>query len=167
MKSKMFLTLLNVLLAVMLISPSAEARKAKIEKGKIVKFDYTLTIDDEVVETSEGKQPLEYTHGEGQIIAGLSKELEGLKRGDKKTITVAPEDGYGTINPKAFGELPLTSFPDNFNPQIGMVINMQFPDNEHMAGVIWQIKEESVVINFNHPLAGKALQYDVKIVSVE
>ena len=78
MKSKVFLTLLNVFLAVILISPSAEAKKAKIKDGMKVKFDYTLTVDGNIVDTSEGKQPLEYTHGEGKIIAGLSKKLKGL-----------------------------------------------------------------------------------------
>ena len=140
---------------------------AKIEKGKKVKFDYTLTVDGQVVETSKGKVPLEYVHGEGKIILGLEKALAGMKVGDTKKVKIEPKDAYGEINNQAYRELPKTSFPANFEAAPGMVIELKDPDGNVIPAIVWEVKEQAIVLNFNHPLAGKTLEFDVKIVSIE
>jgi len=138
-----------------------------IQDGKTVEFDYTLTVDGQVVETSEGKEPAKYTHGEGKIVPGLSKELEGMKAGEEKSIEISPEEGYGNIDPKAFHEVPKTDFPQDMELKIGMPFQAKASDGKVFLIRIAQIKDDTVIIDFNHPLAGKKLNFDVKIVSVE
>lgn len=141
---------------------------ATIENGKKVKFDYTLKVEGQEVETSIGKEPLEYTQGEGKIIPGLEKALEGMKVGEQKTVKVSPEDGYGQPNAEAKKDFPKSTFPADFNPEKGTVIEMQDPEGNVMPGQISEIKADgSVTIDFNHPLAGKTLEFDVKIVGIE
>ena len=148
------------------VSPS-RAEAPKVENGKKIKFNYTLKVEGQVVESTEGKEPLEYTHGEGQLIPGLASQLEGMHVGDQKTVVVKPEDAYGQVNPEAIQELPKTSFPADFKPKEGMVVELKGPEGDVLPAVIMEIKDQTIVLNFNHPLAGKTLEFDVKIVSIE
>ncbi|HLF18675.1 MAG TPA: peptidylprolyl isomerase [Candidatus Omnitrophota bacterium] len=138
-----------------------------IEKGKTIQFDYTLTINNEVVESTEGKSPIEYIHGEGKIIPGLEKALEGMKVGEEKKVTVAPEEAYGPVIEEAVKDIPKTNFPADFAYEVGMVIELQDPEGNAYPGIVQEIKEEAVVVNFNHPLAGQTLNFDVKIASIK
>jgi FKBP-type peptidyl-prolyl cis-trans isomerase 2 len=117
-----------------------------VENGKRVTFHFTLTVDEKVIQTSEGQQPMSYTHGSGQIITGLASEIEGMNEGEEKNVTVSAENAYGKVNPDAFKEVPRSSLPDELIPQV---------------------MEESIIIDMNHPLAGKDLQFDIKVVSIE
>ncbi|MBU1863637.1 MAG: FKBP-type peptidyl-prolyl cis-trans isomerase [Candidatus Omnitrophica bacterium] len=138
-----------------------------IEAGKKVQFDYVLTIDGQQVDTSAGRKPLEYVHGEGKIVRGLEQQLEGLKVGAKQTITVSAEEGYGQVNPDAFKEIPKTSLPENIEPKVGMILQLNHPQRGKVAVVIAEVRDTTIVINFNHPLAGKELQFDVTIVNIQ
>ena len=142
-------------------------RTMTIEKGKKVNFEYTLTVEGEVVDTSKGRGPFEYVHGQGQIIPGLSKELEGMATGDEKKITIAPEEGYGVVNPEAIKEVPKTSLPSDIEVKPGMYLQMKTNAGQPMPIRVSDVKESTVVLDLNHPLAGKTLEFDVKIVSVE
>ena len=164
-KFKIFLLAALFSLGLMIIE--GQAAPVKIENGKKVKFDYTFTVDGQVIESSTGKAPLEYTQGDGKLIPGLTSQLEGLHVGDQKKVTVKPEDAYGQINPKAFQEMPKSSVPADFTPEMGMVVQLKGPNGEVVPAVISEIKDQSIVLDFNHPLAGKTLQFDVKIVSIE
>ena len=137
-----------------------------IEAGKTVKFDYTLTVDGQVVDTSTGKQPLEYKHGEGKIIPGLEKEMEGLQVGDSKTVTVAAKDGYGEVNKEAFRSIPKSQIPPNIKLEEGLMVNLQTADGKALPAEVFEIQDDTVVLNFNHPLAGKELLFDVTIVEI-
>lgn len=145
----------------------AQNAAVTIEKGKKVKFDYTLKVDGKVVETSNGKEPLAYTQGEGDIIPGLESQLAGLKVGDQKNVVVAPKDAYGEIKPEATKEFPISSFPKDFKPAVGAVVQLQDDKGNVAPAIIQEIKGDKVILNFNHPLAGKTLEFDVKIVSIE
>ncbi len=159
---------LAILMAGLILSNTqVKGEDAVIEKGKKVAFDYTLTVEEEVVDTSEGKEPLNYIHGEGTIIKGLSAKLEGMKVGDKQTIAVAAADAYGEIDPKAFIEVPKKQFPEGETPEVGMMLNLNHPNGGSLPALITEIKDDVIVLNVNHPLAGKDLLFDVKIVSVE
>ena len=138
-----------------------------IEKGKKVNFEYTLTVEGEVVDTSEGRAPFEYVHGSGQIIPGLSNQLEGMQAGDAKKVTVAPQDGYGEFNPEAVKEVPKTSLPPDADVKPGMYLQMKTQAGQQVPIRVSDVKEDVVVLDLNHPLAGKTLEFDVKIVSVE
>ena len=146
---------------------ASTALAQKVEDGKTVKFEYTLTVNGQVIETSEGTEPLEYVHGTETIISGLEKQLEGMKPGESKTITIAPEDAYGPVLDEAIKDVPKENFPDDFEFQVGTVIQLQDPEGNSYPGIVWEVKEESIAVNFNHPLAGQTLVFEVKVISVE
>jgi peptidylprolyl isomerase len=158
--------MLMVLVGMVLV-PNIYGEDAVIEDGKKVKFDYTLTIDGEQIETSEGKEPLEFTQGEGLIIQGLADAMQGMKVGETKSVTLTPENAYGVEVPEAYKEFPKSTFPEGFEFQKGMIVELRTPEGQAVPGIIWEDKGEAVVVNFNHPLAGKTLTFDVKVVGIE
>jgi FKBP-type peptidyl-prolyl cis-trans isomerase 2 len=141
--------------------------KMVIQDGRQVSFDYTLTVDGEVVDSSKGQGPLRYTHGKGEIIPGLARQLEGLRVGDEKTIEVPPEEAYGAINRQAFREISKASLPAGLEPKVGMYLQMQGPAGQVLPVKIAEVKDNSVVLDLNHPLAGKTLTFQVKIVDIQ
>lgn len=148
------------------VSP-LKAEDAVIEEGKSVKFDYTLKVEEQLVDKSEGRGPLEYVHGKNMIVKGLEKELVGLKVGDKKVVTVTPEEGYGAVDPNAIVEFPKEKLAIDQEVKVGMVLTLPTESGKKYSGVVIEVKEETFVINFNHPLAGRELVFDVEIVEVK
>jgi FKBP-type peptidyl-prolyl cis-trans isomerase SlyD len=144
----------------------AEGGSMTIKKGSKVSFDYTLTVDGKVIDSSETKGPLSYIQGEGQIIPGLARQMEGLRAGDERTITVPPEEAYGSINPEALREVPRSLLASDLDPQIGMVLQFQTKEGRPLIGAIKEINKDNIIVDFNHPLAGKVLTFQVKIISV-
>jgi FKBP-type peptidyl-prolyl cis-trans isomerase 2 len=145
----------------------SHAEDAVIATGKKVKFDYSLTVDGQVVETTKGKQPLAYTQGQNQLIPGLEKQMAGMKAGEEKSIVVKPEDGYGPVMKEAFREFDKTKLPKDVEPKIGMMLELKDKDGNAYPAVISEVKDKTVMLDFNHPLAGKELKFDVKVVSIE
>ncbi len=138
-----------------------------IEQGKLVKIDYTLTVDGAVVDTSTGKGPLSYVQGAKQIIPGLEEQLAGLKVGDQKKVTVAPEKGYGPVRKEAVQVIPLKLFGgDPKKLKEGSMVTGRNGDRTLQARVL-KISKKDVTLDFNHPLAGKTLNFDVTVVGVE
>jgi len=149
--------------------PQAVTLKAgeSIQEGSIVSMEYTLTDDSgKVIDSSAGKEPLTYIQGAGQIVHGLEKELAGLKVGAQKKVQVKPEEGYGPVNEKAFQEIPKDKIPAEAR-KVGAMLMTQSPDGRGMPIRVHEIKEKTVVVDFNHPLAGKTLNFDVKIVDIK
>ncbi len=135
--------------------------------GSKVSFEYTLTDDNGTkIDSSVGRDPLEYTHGEGQIVPGLERELEGMKIGESKEVTVSPEDGYGQRDPEAFAKVPKDKVPEA-SQAVGSMIQMQDPQGNVIQGIVAEDREEELVLDFNHPLAGMTLHFEVKILGVE
>ena len=158
----------SVIVAAFLLFPGiVHADDVLVGPGKKVSFDYTLTVDKEKVETTIGKKPLVYNHGRGELIPGLEKALEGLKVGDAKIVIVKPEDGYGLVRQDAFRDFDRAKLPKTVDPKVGMVLEMQDESGNAYPAAITEVKDKTVKLNFNHPLAGKELQFDVKIVSVQ
>lgn len=137
-----------------------------ITKGSKVAFDYTLTADGKVVDSSDKRGPLEYTQGDGRLIPGLTKQLEGMKVGEEKTIVVNPEEAYGNPRPEGIREIPFTAVPKNLKLEPGLMLQMQDANGQVFPAKVVEVKKDSVVIDMNHPLAGKTLTFKVKIVSV-
>src|SRR5512143_1944909 len=136
----------------------------KIVKGSVVAIDYSLHLGDgKVIDASAPDDPLTYLHGEGQIVPGLERALEGLAAGEARQVVVTPEDGYGPSDPEALQEVPRTAFPAGIRPEIGMELVAQGPGGEPVPFVIRDVKLESVVIDMNHPLAGRTLHFDVTV----
>ena len=146
---------------------AAEGGPVMIENGKKVKFDYTLTVEGKVMDTSEGKAPLEYVQGSGNIIPGLEKQMAGLKVGDERTFNVKPEEAYGQVDPAAFKEMPKSSLPKEFVPEVGKMISVVDNQGRRMPVTISEVKEQSIMINLNHPLAGKDLEFKIKVIDIQ
>ena len=133
-----------------------------IKEGSKVKFDYTLTVDGKTADTSAGRGPLEYVHGAGHIIPGLEEELTGMKVGDKKTVKVSPEKGYGKVLPEAIRRVPKEAIGGAENLKVGDMVGASNEGHTFRA-VVKEITDKEVVLDFNHPLAGKDLTFDVEI----
>ena len=167
MKRWLAITLLALVIVPVACFAEKRGNAMTVGKGKAVSFDYALTVDGEVIDSSKGKEPLKYVHGQGQIIPGLSKQLEGLRAGDERSVRVKPEEGYGEVNPDAFREIAKTQLPPDAEPEVGMLLQVKTPQGGIMPVKITEIRKDSVIIDFNHPLAGKTLDFKVKIVTVQ
>ena len=140
---------------------------SQIEERSIVTIEYTLTDDSgKTIDTSVGKEPLTYIHGAGQIVKGLERELNGLKVGDQKKVSVKPEDGYGLPNDKAVQEIPREKVPAEALKE-GETLMMKSPDGRAIPIKIAKVNEKTVVVDLNHPLAGKTLHFDVKVKDIK
>lgn len=144
----------------------AAAVAAAIKDSMDVGIEYTLTVDGAVVDSTEGKAPFHYIQGQRQMIPGLERQLAGLRVGDTKDVTVAPVDGYGEIDPAAFVEVPKTQLPKDVTPTVGMILRGVNPDGHTFRAKISEMKDASVVLDLNHPLAGKTLNFHVKVVEI-
>ena len=107
-----------------------------------------------------------FTQGEHQIITGLERAIDGMKVNESKKVVVVPEDAYGDVQQAAFREVPLSKLPEE-NRTVGEVLIGQSPTGQQMPVRIHEIKGENAVLDFNHPMAGKTLTFDVKIVSID
>jgi FKBP-type peptidyl-prolyl cis-trans isomerase 2 len=158
--------------AVMLVGPARAAEKpdkgtAVVADGRTVKVNYTLTVDGKVVDSSKGRQPLEFTAGAHQMIPGFEKAVMGMKAGQKKSFKVKPEEGYGSVDPKAIREVPKKQLPAGVTPKAGMTLYAQTQEGKPFPVMIKEVKKETVVLDFNHPLAGKTLNFDVEVVEIK
>lgn len=136
----------------------------KIANGSVVGIDYSLHLGDgRPVDASEPGEPLTYLHGEGQIVPGLEKALEGLSVGDRKQVVVPPAQGYGEHDPRGVQEVPRGAFPPGFEPKAGMELTAEGPSGEAVPFAIREVRPETVLIDLNHPLAGKTLHFDVTV----
>jgi FKBP-type peptidyl-prolyl cis-trans isomerase 2 len=150
-----------------LFAQGAAKPQTVVQDGAEVSFDYTLTDDGgKVIDSSKGKEPMNYTHGKGQIIPGLEREMAGMAVGAEKKVTVKPEDAYGPVNPQAFQEVPKDKLPPDAL-KVGIVLTAQGPQGQAVPVRVHEIKEKTVVMDFNHPLAGKTLSFDIKITAVK
>jgi len=140
---------------------------SNIQEGSIVSIEYTLTDDTgKVLDTNVGKEPLTFIQGAGQIVKGLEQGLAGLKVGDQKKVKVKPEDGYGMPNEKAFQEVPRELIPADAQ-KAGVMLMSKSQDGRTVPIRVHEVKEKTVVVDFNHPLAGKTLNFDVKIKDIK
>ena len=150
-------------------APQAVTLKSasNIQEGSIVSIEYTLTDDDgKVIDTNVGKEPLTYIQGAGQIVGGLEKEMHGLKTGERKKVRVKPEDGYGMPNRDAFQEMPRETIPAEAQKP-GATLMAKAPDGRTMPIRVHEVKEKTVIVDLNHPLAGKTLVFDVTIKDIK
>lgn len=150
---------------------NAETEKGEnnmtVLEGKKVSIEYTLKLEDKtVLDTNAGSDPLTYVHGSHQIIPGLEKELYGMKVGDSKQVTVKPEEGYGEVNEKAIIEVSKDLIPEEAL-KVGTPLQGTNDDGQTITATVKEINEKTVVLDHNHPLAGKTLFFDVKIMGIE
>jgi FKBP-type peptidyl-prolyl cis-trans isomerase SlyD len=125
----------------------------------------TLIVDDDVLESSQESGPLVYEHGREQIIPGLENALEGLDTGDSGQVDIGPDDAYGTINPELIIEIPSDQIRNGFI-ETGTVLQGKDGQGKTVQGIVREVGEEQVTVDFNHPLAGKQLHFDFEVIEV-
>ena len=140
---------------------------SQAKSGDTVRIHYTGTLDDGTeFDSSAGREPLEFSLGSGQVIAGFDNAVEGMAVGDSKTVTLPPDEAYGDRHEKLLQEVPKTSLPDDMKPEVGMALQTQSPDGQVMNLVIADVSEESITVDANHPLAGQALTFAIELVEI-
>ena len=144
-----------------------KGNSSTIIDGKQVSLEYTLTLEDKSqVDSNVGKDPLVFTQGAHEIIPGLEKKLSGLKVGDSKQIEVSPEEGYGPVDPQRKQEVEATKIPEDAR-KVGAKLTGRGPDGRMVFAQVKEINGETVVLDLNHPLAGKKLFFDIKVLKIE
>lgn len=140
---------------------------AAAKQGDTVAIHYTGTLDDgSVFDSSDGRDPLEFEVGSGQIIPGLDAELPGMNVGEKKSIVIEPDLAYGPVNPEAKQSVPRGDIPDSIPLEVGLPLQVQTPEGQAIPVTVVEISDEEVVLDANHPLAGKTLKFDIELVSI-
>jgi FKBP-type peptidyl-prolyl cis-trans isomerase SlyD len=143
------------------------APKMTVAAGKQVSLEYTLKLSEkDVLESNVGKEPLTYTQGQGQIIPGLEKALEGMTVGESRHVTVQPADAYGQVNPEAMREVKKELIPPDAQ-KVGAQLQAKGQDGRMRYPRVTEVKQDTVVLDFNHPLAGKTLHFDVKVLDIK
>ncbi|WP_299667225.1 peptidylprolyl isomerase [uncultured Ruegeria sp.] len=138
-----------------------------IKQGDTVRIHYTGTLlDGKVFDSSDGRDPLEFAVGSGQIIAGLDAALPGMETGEKKRVEIACVDAYGPINPGMRQQIPREGIPDDIPLEPGTQLQMQAPDGQAIPVTVVEVDEATVTMDANHPLAGQDLIFDIEIVSI-
>ena len=139
----------------------------QVKKGDVVRVHYTGTLTDgSQFDSSVGRNPLEFTVGAGQMIAGFDAGVLGMVVGEKKTLQIDPENGYGLSNPEAIIEFPKTNVPEGMELEVGMQLNLQNEYGQPVPVVIIELREDLIVMDANHSLAGKDLIFEVELVEI-
>ncbi|MFP4111776.1 MAG: peptidylprolyl isomerase [Candidatus Woesearchaeota archaeon] len=140
-----------------------------VKKGDKIKVEYTGKLEDGTVFDSSEKhgKPLEFTVGEGKLIKGFDEAVVGMEKDQQKQVKIAPENAYGQKNPQLMSKIPKDQFPADKTPQNGMVVVLSTPEGKQVPAVIAEVGENDVTVDLNHPLAGKTLVFEIKVVEIE
>ncbi len=148
-------------------TPQAQ-EKPRAEKGDRVSVDYNGFLEDGTLfDSSEGRGPLEFDAGMGQMIKGFDDAVIGMAVGEEKEITLQPSEAYGEENPNLFAVVPRSELPGGEEPRVGFKASVTLQDGSHRMGVISAVNDENITINLNHPLAGKVLKFKLKLVDLQ
>lgn len=139
----------------------------EVKQGDTVAIHYTGTLDDgSTFDSSEGRDPLSFEVGSGQIIPGLDVALPGMQVGDKKTVTVPSDQAYGPVRDEARQAIPREGIPAEIPLDIGVQLQMQTPDGQVVPVTVVAFDDATVTLDANHPLAGKDLTFAFEVVSI-
>ena len=166
MKKYWIFTVVAALMLSLGQTPLQAEAATTIAEGKKVKMKYTLSADGKQVDGTQNKPPLEFVFGEPNILPALQKNVAGLKSGDHKKFTLTPAEGFGQPNPKALVQIPRANF-HNSKVEKGMTFTTTGKNGRPLNGIVEEVKKDVVMINFNHPLAGKTVTFDVEILDVK
>lgn len=137
-----------------------------IQDDLVVSLAYTLTSEGKIVETATADDPLDYLHGAENIVPGLESALTGKRVGDKFTITLAPEDAYGDYDEEDTETFSKDEIPEADTLHVGMVILLEDEDGYQFEATVSEVTADEVMLDFNPPLAGKTVTYDVEVVAI-
>lgn len=137
-----------------------------IQNGQQVKVHYTGTLDDgSQFDSSEGRDPLTFAIGGGQVIPGFEAAVREMEVGETKSVTIPCAEAYGSVRPEMIATIPSTDFPDTITPEVGMVLQMQ-TEQGPLPLTVREVNDEGVTVDGNHPLAGKDLTFALTLVEV-
>ncbi len=141
---------------------------SQVKENDTVKVHYTGKLaDGQVFDSSEGKEPIEFTLGQGQLIPGFEKGLIDMKINEKKTINIPKDEAYGEPREELVQEVEKSQLPEEIKPEVGMGLVSKTPDGREMNLVVAEVKDETIVVDGNHPLAGKDLIFDLEVVEIK
>lgn len=141
---------------------------SQVKNNDTVKIHYTGKLEDgQVFDSSIEREPIEFTIGGGQIIPGLEKGLIDMEVNEKKTIQIPQTEAYGDVQKELFQEIPKDQLPQEITPEVGMGLVAKNPDGSERQLRVAEVKDESIIIDANHPLAGKDLIFDVEVVEIK
>jgi FKBP-type peptidyl-prolyl cis-trans isomerase 2 len=141
---------------------------AEAKPGDKVKVHYRGSLEDGTVfDTSHGRQPLEFTIGEGQVIPGFEEAVVGMEPGDSKSVTVEPPEGYGERRRELVVDVERDRFPAEMEVEVGKQVQVQEKDGSPRVATIARVDDDSVTLDVNHPLAGKDLTFDIELVEID
>jgi peptidylprolyl isomerase len=140
----------------------------KVENGNTVVVEYTGKFEDGTVfDTSKGKKPIEFKTGAGQVVKGFDEAVIGMKKGEEKKIKLKPEDAFGQRDEKLVQRVPKRIFPKNMELKKGTRLKLQSPEGQIILANVTKVEQEHVTVDFNHPLAGKNLDFDIKVLDIK
>jgi len=135
--------------------------------GDTVKIHYTGTLNDGTeFDSSSGRDPLEFTVGSGQVIRGFDKAVEGMAVGDSKTVKIPPEEAYGPRHDQMVQDVPRDALPEDLEPVEGMALQAHGQDGQVINLTVTAVSDDSITVDGNHPLAGKSLNFDLRLVDI-
>lgn len=141
---------------------------AKVQAGDTVQVHYHGRLKDGTTfDSSEGREPLEFKVGSGQVIKGFDEAMEGMEPGEKKTVDIPVDAAYGQSAEENFLEFPKTDFPQDMTPEVGLQLHLSDNQGNHFPVVITEVRESSVILDANHPLAGKDLIFEIELVAIK
>jgi FKBP-type peptidyl-prolyl cis-trans isomerase 2 len=140
----------------------------QVKNGDTVKVHYNGKLTDGTTfDSSEGRQPLEFEVGSGSVIPGFDNGVMGMSVGDKKTINIPAEEAYGEVEEDRFMEFPIDRFPPDLKPEVGMTLTMSDGGGQQFPVVIADVRDDLVMLDANHPLAGKDLIFDIELMEIK
>ena len=151
------------------MSKKTKTKTKKVKSGQTVSVHYVGTLEDGTEFDSSRKRNEAISHevGSRQLISGFDAALPGMKIGEIKKVTLKPDEAYGEINPEAFQTIPQSSFPSDFQFKIGGTVRGEAPNGAPVTARIESVNEDTVVLDFNHPLAGKTLNFEIELLNIE
>lgn len=145
----------------------ADANSTVVAKGSKVSVEYTGSFEDGTVfDTSQGREPISFTVGNGQVIKGFDDAVVGMKNGEQKKISITPSEGYGSRDEKLHQQVPRSVFPQEMKLEKGMGFSFKTPTGQVIHATITEANAEAVTVDMNHPLAGRDLIFDLKVVDI-
>ena len=141
---------------------------SQVKENDTVKVHYTGKLSNgEVFDSSVDREPLEFTLGQGQIIPGFEKELIDMKVNEKKTFEISSDNAYGEVRKELIQEVPKDNLPPDIKPEVGMGLVSKTPEGQEMRLTVQEVKDDAIVVDANHPLAGKDLVFDIEVLEIK